>query len=261
MDSLEGVLVGVSEDKISHRHSYNELYNIAWPFKNYLNFHDYNSILIDKKQWRFYYSLALVTFYKDIKNFISNPVDRYMEIKKFGSKETAKVFDYKRANSSNLCSFRLDSIESCIKTAEIFKKSGQEQAGFRLPVKLCSTYLAKRRSKTNSPVAPVIDKKSIVDAWQHLIEHVLNSGKKFYLLLLPDHEMYNYMIKPSNSAEITEQIILKFQDHPNFLLIDLRNLIKPNQHCKFYSDTLHFNNKGIDLITKETIRFFNQNTQ
>src|SRR5690606_3182738 len=127
MDSLEGVLVGVSEDKISHRHSYNELYNIAWPFKNYLNFHDYNSILIDKKQWRFYYSLALVTFYKDIKNFISNPVDRYMEIKKFGSKETAKVFDYKRANSSNLCSFRLDSIESCIKTAEIFKKSGQEQ--------------------------------------------------------------------------------------------------------------------------------------
>lgn len=253
MDALEGIVLGVSENKLTQKASFNKLYPKSWPFKKALDFENYHMMKSDSEILRYFYSLALVNYFQDIKNFIQNPIERFNKIKKVDGKNIERVFNYRLTQDNNICDYPLDTLEACINTAEKINHLKKIPDGFSLPVKLCDSFKARRRQKHNISVGPEADEKEIILSWQRLINHVLQREKRMVFVLLPDHEMYEYLLKPDNAKSITDEIIEKFHNHPNFILLDFRELIKGSKQCEYYFDPLHFNNKGINLITNKLI--------
>jgi len=253
MNSLDGVVLGVSENKLTHDSTYTKLYPIAWPFKSALNF-ERDSVMPDKmKKWRYFYGLAIVNYFKDIKDFISNPLKRFKQLEEAQQKELIQILDYKSNRTGNLCAYKLDSLSSCVKTANQLKKQQKIPAGLGLTLKLCGSTKAQVKLKSKNSTAPIKHKQRIIKGWQSLIKDVLNENKYMLFVLLPDYQMYDYLLKPVNAEQITQQIITPFKNHPKFILLDLRQFVPIEDQCQFYSDPLHFNNKGSHLLTKKIL--------
>ncbi|TDR23227.1 hypothetical protein C8D91_0087 [Marinicella litoralis] len=254
MDSLDGVVLGVSEHKLTNNSTFTKLYPIAWPFRESLNFERYNIMPADLKRRRHYYGLAVVNYISDIKDFITNPLDRIKELKKAQQQKPVNIFDYNNKLVGDLCAYSLDSPESCIQTAKQLMNKKPIPSGFKSPVRLCGAPNAKLRINSNRTTAPIKDKRRLINGWRSLIRGVLNKDKKLLFVLLPDHEMYNYLLKPKNAHQITKQIIAPFKSNPNFMLLDLREFIPQQEQCKYYNDPLHLNDKGGRLLTKKVIQ-------
>ena len=59
--------------------------------------------------------------------------------------------------------------------------------------------------------------------------------------LLPKHPFFEYMGIPSNASQLVNQLTNSFADHPLLRIIDLKNILKKQKSCQFYTDIFHFN--------------------
>ncbi len=251
MSSLQGVMLGISENGFAHYSYMNKQYKVAWPFKAFMDFDNYRPLHPYDEWLRHFYSLAWVTYFADIKAFINNPKFRFNRIRYANRKGSIDaILNFKKEVKDDLCAHPLKTIDDCIQSTRVIDHTVTELDGFSFIHRSCSTPIAKLRAAKNLPVPPVKNQAQLIKNWTTLIDHVLQQNKDFVLLLLPEHESHDYIYKPQNAGIITQQIIAAFDDHPNFKLIDLRDLFADKKSCQYFGDPTHFNNAGIDLVNQ-----------
>ncbi len=256
MPNLQGIMVGITETNLAQYSYLTKLYKIIWPFRSALDYQNYQ-VLAPRQGWlRYFYQLAVVNFAIDLKHYITDPIGRNRRIEHANKSNVIKVLKFKRHRANDICALPLNDLAACVAAAEIVQKTPGGVEGFELPKRLCSKKSTHYRLNKSLPVAPTSEADRLTENWVKLFEHIISKDKAITLVLLPEHEMHDYMIKPSNAHEITEAILQQLKGNPSFKLIDLRGLFEEVADCEVFADPLHFNNQGIELITQALIDAF-----
>lgn len=252
MSQLEGVMIGISENGFAHKANVKKLFKVVWPFRSALDFDGYQ-MMAAEDEWKLVTNrLATVNYFADIKDLVNRPLKRLKRIRN-DQMNSDGVWAFKKSFTFDVCQFPLSTLNDCVDTAKTVKNIPQNR-GFRLPKELCSSANVINRARVNLPMLDSPVSSELQKNWVALFEYALEKGVKIKLVLLPEHEMHNYLIKPRNASEIVANILSQLENEPNFELIDLRNIIPDQGHCSFFADPLHFNNKGIDLVTEHVLR-------
>lgn len=252
MSQLKGVMLGLDENSLASYSNFRNQYKVAWPFRDYINTSDYNPDKAGNEWQQFIYSLAWVNFFEDIKDFLKKPVNRFKQIKR--QKKQKSSFIFKKHKPYNLCAHPLETLKDCIESAKTVDYTQRENYGFEVLNSICSNNNSLYRAKNNLPVAPIKQYQALVNNWTHLIKSVIAQDKEFILIMLPEHQTRQYIIKASNAGLITKEILTNLANLPGFHLIDLRNLFDEKEQCMLFSDSSHFSNAGIKLITTALIQ-------
>lgn len=269
LPNLDGIMLGLYEAEfLALGHPAKEI-KTSWPFRVHLknhrfnyyrNFRDFNPITEFPKilsSSTFFNSLALTVYFKDIKDFLVNPWQRFAELKK-RNKNWLDHINFKHDISENMCEFKLENLSQCIDSAQQMKALKKVPPRYQTPFRKCNQKEAKNRMLRKEWKTPAVDLSPFMDKWQYLFNHILKHEKQIYLVLLPEHKFYNYMSKPSNAGNFTDQLISKYSSLPKFKVLDLRQLFNNSNHCKYFNDSLHFNNIGIEEVTKEVAKGLNE---
>ncbi|WP_223789090.1 hypothetical protein [Marinicella meishanensis] len=256
LPELQGIMLGLYEHEFVNLGNTQKEFKITWPFKDYWQFDtfDYFRNASDNDIWL--NQMALQNYAGDIKDWVLNPLKRHRQHQHHANK-WSEVLDYSRAMSGDLCAHDLSSLASCINSASQFKNLSQVPHEFVPAYKNCSNRRAKARLKKQQWHPVSIDLQPHAEKWRYLFDRILQADKQLTLLLLPENEFFEYMVKPSNIDELVDALLLEYLDHPNFQLIDLRELFAAERQCQFYYDTLHFNNEGIQRVTEALIEALN----
>ena len=168
------------------------------------------------------------------------------------------ILNYRKDSRYDMCAHPLKTLNQCIQSTQVIDYKKPEYDGFKLIDRHCGNLTAKRRAYDQLPVPAVENQTLLIKNWTSMINNVLNQDKKFTLILLPEHESHQYIIKPSNAGQITRQILKQLIDHPNFRLIDLRQLFSGKESCRYFADPVHLTNEGIDEVNKAVINALSQ---
>lgn len=252
MPNLKGVMLGMTENNFAHYVVLDKQYKVAWPFKEQMDLETYQPLSDgqDGQQWLL--QTAWMTYFDDIKAFIKNPLKRFQELKR--KPNQTELLGFKREMDLNLCAYPLKTLKDCINSTKVVNMKRRENAGFKLTNLACGTQQAIDRAVTNRPMYREPEPDMLIENWTGLIQSVLDQGKLFTLVLLPEHETHQYIIKPANASIIATKVQLNFKDSPNFKVIDLRNLFADQQQCRFFADPLHLNDSGIDRVTQALLQ-------
>lgn len=255
LSSLQGIMLGASEYTFSHFNTVNNQYKAAWPFKHHMDFENYQPLAENQKLEIILSQLAWYTYFDDIKSLLNNPIARKNELQK--EAESIDPLLFKKNVNANLCAHALKTLQDCVKSTNKIKSYSGKNRGFRVVNKICNNNTAIKRAQLNAPMPTERDYQKLVNNWVNLINYVLEKDKQFTLVLLPEHESFDYIINPANASEITANVLARVAESPNFNLIDLRDILEGKQNCEYFSDPNHLNNKGIKLVTQAVLKHIN----
>lgn len=259
MESLDGVMLGLSENAFASLGYLNKQYKVAWPFRDNMDLHNYQPLVPGDHWSKYIYWFAWANYFDDIKAFVNNPLRRFKKYKSISTKHSQDaILNYRKNSQYNLCAHPLKTIDQCINSTQVIDHKKPELDGFKLINRHCSNLTARHRSFNKLPVPRADNQEQMIKNWTSLIMSVLNQDKKFILVLLPEHESHNYIFKPSNAGQITKQILNQLIEHPGFKLIDLRRLFNGKENCKFFADPIHLSNLGIDEVNQAVIKALKQ---
>lgn len=254
MNSLQGVLVGANENTFSHFNIINNLFKVGWPFKNHMDFEQYKPLVESQYKYLPLYQLAWTNYFDDIKDFLRNPSGRLAELN--SAEKLTEVLSYRKKNPRNLCAHPLKTIQECVDSVDAVNTRLLKNKGFRDVHRICGQANVKLRAQQNKPNITRENHQILVKNWVKLIKNVTQKGINFTLVLFPEHESLNYIYKPANGSEITNQILKEVSGLPHFSLLDLRQLLDDKENCEYFSDPHHLNNKGINLVTQAVIQHY-----
>ncbi|MEZ5473018.1 MAG: hypothetical protein R3E90_14705 [Marinicella sp.] len=250
MKNLEGIILGVSDNELSKLQSFSNQYKIAWPFREHITVKNYQSISESFLLFKYYYSLAWVNYFPDIKSILRNPIKRMDLINQAKNKN---VLTESHHNQKDLCEHDVSTLDQCVTFAQNKRLKTTNSNGYNLLKSLCSKPLAVTRNQNGNPMPATPHKDELIENWTELFNLITNQNLQLILVLMPEHEANEYILNPSNSSEIRQAIINNFNNNSHFKVLDLRNVFTNDASCKYFSDPLHFNNKGVNLFTKQLI--------
>lgn len=262
MPNLKGIMLGISEDSVSHLSDVTTQYNVAWQFRNYYDDDKYQYFEANYQSYAYITSLASYVYHKDIKNFIMNMSSRIKAIDRYQLNTYKNIFNYSRHLSGNICDFSLDSIQQCVQMAESFNKKQAELNGAEQFIKAnCGNDNIKSRVQVGLANYSIskIDMQHRINNWQGLFNTILGHNLKLKVMVLPESVMYDYVIRPENAEQILLTILDGYKMHEKFEILDLRNIFKQQpglEQCQYYHDPIHFNNKGKALLTQKVVASF-----
>ena len=262
MPNLKGVLLGVSEDAISHLSDVTTQYNVAWPFRDFFDYQKYHYFASNYQSYAYLTSTALHVYYKDFKNFIKHLPRRFKMIERYQGKAHKNIFNYNRNLSKNICHFSLKTIQQCVQTAENLNKKHAKLRGIeQFVVANCGNENSKIRARDDLPNYYVSNANMhyIIDNWKGLFDNILAHDLNLKVMILPESVMYNYVIRPENARQILLTILDDYILHERFEILDSRKLFQQQsnaQQCEYYNDPIHFNNKGKTLLTQKVVASF-----
>ena len=259
MPHLKGIVLGVSEDSFGHFSDVTKQYKVSWPFRAFYDREKYQysrAILFWQDLW---YRLAIVTHYKDIKNFLMNPFVRIKSLDKKRVHLMDRQLNFNRHIPKNSCGYGLSNLEACVATAERLKQNGQNFLGAQqFIINQCGNSYAKNRVINRQAVLALSEphRKQLVHNWQLLFRDILNNDVALTLVVLPEHGMLDYVVKPNNTIDVFREVVANVSNIKGFDLLDLRDSFnqQPLSECRYYSDILHFNNTGKIHITNSIIK-------
>jgi hypothetical protein len=253
--NLKGIMVGMYEHEFVRYSNSSKEYKITWPFKYYLDFDRFDYFNNSNFKIDVIQKSALYNYFPDLQDLLTNPVGRLKMIETAGRRWELSI-NFVRKSNRDLCEFDISNLASCVAMANQFKGKAIP-GGFGTAVKNCRRKTSKNRLKNKKWLTDSINLNPHLKNWTYLFDKILEKDKKLTLLLLPEYEYFEYMGKPSNAYKLVDKLILKYSGNSNFELIDLRYLFNKNNECNYYSDTLHFNSKGVKKVTEAIISKLN----
>ena len=258
MPNLEGIFLGVGENNFGHYDDVSKQYNVAWPFRNFINYDDFK--YFHPNFWKFSYlsRFALYVYFFDIKELFQKSMVRFKQISHYQSKEHSDIFSFKRDLPNDVCEFELDSIQQCVKTANRHIDQVNNKGAFNFIQLVCGNDYSQRRAQNNTPFhkKTADEQLQISNNWKKLFDKIFSNGKKLKVVLLPEHQMFNYAVKPTNSVETMNMVLDSYRSKSDFELIDFRNLFaedSSHKECEYFSDPLHLNNLGMTKLTQAIV--------
>lgn len=245
--NLEGIMIGMYEFEFVRHSNFNKEYKISWPFKKYWNFDKFDYFNQSNYKVDVIKKLALSNYHSDFQNLLINPIKRY-QMKEAADKRWKKYINFNKKSKVNLCEYDISDLPSCVALGRKFKENKSAKQ-FGIPVKNCKRRSSIERLKMKQWLTDPIDLEPHFENWSYLFDQILKQNKKIKLVMLPEYEFFEYMGKPSNAYQLVDMLTLKYSNNKNFSLIDLRELFNVEDECNYYSDVLHFNSKGIQVIT------------
>ena len=253
MPNLQGIMLGVSEDSFGHYSNVTNQYSVAWSYKDYFNYKKYKYF----SDWFQYFSLisrtALYVFYNDINDLFRHLFSRSKHKSLYLRNGHQKIFNFNRNMTGDICDYSLASLTQCIKTAQKIKLREIKLSNTeKFITNICSTNFIKRSLKNNQRMSKNMS-QMIENNWQQLFQGVIEQKIKLKVVVLPEHTMFSYVIKPVNTNEVLNAVFKKFSNNKYFEVLDISDIFntnKPLRECTYYKDPLHFNNNGKSHITQ-----------
>jgi len=92
--------------------------------------------------------------------------------------------------------------------------------------------------------------------WMDFISSIALNNKQLIIILMPQSPLMNDYLTAANIQDLQQDIFHEVTHYSNLKIIDLTKLFEggESQSCEYYSDFLHYNNKGIQLITEEIMK-------
>jgi hypothetical protein len=262
MPNLKGILLGVSEDAISHLSNVTTQYNVAWVFRDFFDDEKYHYFASNYQSYAYLTSMALHVYYKDFKDFIKRMPRRFIMLNSYQLNEHKNIFNFNRNLSKNICHVSLETIQQCVQAAKNFRKKHTKLRGVeRFIVTNCGNENSKIRAQASLPNYSVSNEnmQHIISNWQGLFDTILAHNLKLKVMVLPESVMYAYVIRPENAEQILLAILDDYILHERFEVLDFRELFQQQsgvQQCQYYNDPIHFNNKGKALLTQKVVASF-----
>lgn len=262
MPNLKGIMLGMSEVSFGHFSVAINQYKVAWPFRDHFDYDKYKYFNFKNNLFSYIARNTISVYFEDLILFLRAAPERFDEIDDYLARSHNNLFKFNRDMPGNICQFQLDNLNQCIQTAnEIVNKLTKLNSAESFISKVCHN-----NKKKNSPNFDFMNnelnqqsKNELINNWQKLFRSILGHQLKFKLVVLPEHQMYDYVIKPSNTHEVVNEVINSVKQLRSFDLLDLRDVLDSNninQHCQYYKDPLHYNNHGKSLITQNIIDSF-----
>jgi hypothetical protein len=262
MPNLKGIMIGVVEENFGHFSNESNQYKVAWPYREYFNSKLYNYFKEEQSILSYLERSAIYVYKKDLKQFLSKVYKRLKKINVYINTMHDNIFDYNRAMPGNLCKYPVDTLKQCVQLAKTLSNGGIISNNTeQFILKLCDNQNAKHlldHELQNYKINESLSKK-LVKNWQILFSNILNKKIKLRVVVLPEHTLLNYIIKPSNTVEIFDQIMTHMSHNEGFELLDLRMLFKSRpikSQCKYFYDPIHYNDIGKKIITEKIINSF-----
>ena len=259
MPNLKGILLGVAEDNFGHYSSVTNQYNVAWPFRDYFNYDNYRYFDDYHNYYSYITRSAIAVYYRDLKRFFRGIIKRANMIEYYLKSNHDKTLQFNRSMEGNICGFQLEDLKQCVNTSkDISKKKTSLNGAERFILAVCHTSSAQYLLENELEYYKLNEQTriDITHNWQKLFSSILSKQIKLKLVLLPEHPMYGYMIKPSDAHEVVEEALISIDQHSDFELLDLRRVLKTNSQtpeCGYYMDPLHYNNLGKSRLTQKII--------
>ena len=264
MSNLKGIMLGVSDYKLSRFSSPDRHLSISWPFRQFADYDSYqyteghNDFLS-----RILSNFSLFTYFPNIKDFLNNPVLRFKEISSNSQQSHPGIFLYNRSSTNNLCDHQVNTLGECITAAKQIMRSGKKMTpAEKRIVKYCASSSAQFR-QAHPKYKPKIPEEQILAVtknWIQLFDYLAKQPIQIKLLLLPEHPFNSYYLKYKGNTEMVTKIIHHAKKFDNIQILDLRTLFHPPSYntCEYYIDFAHFNNNGNEIITDKVISWLNE---
>jgi len=164
-------------------------------------------------------------------------------------------------NIAGLIKIQTTSIQNCYDTAKQLSNSAKPiSLAEKFVVNVCNNDNILYRAENNLPNFSLPDniKDIMIKNWKLLFNEVLNTGVNLKIVILPEHSLFDYTIKPANTHAIVQEVLNSFIDQKGFEILDLRSMFDNgnNEVCSLFKDPLHFNNLGKSLITRKIVESF-----
>lgn len=263
MPNLKGIMLGVTENNFGHFNDVDKQHKILGPFSSHKNDKKYAYYKDGLRLERVLNSFYAYKYFADFKDFLKNYRKRIKKINHYLTYEHENIFTYSRQASGNICQYKLDTLQNCVDEAtQIREKAGILQAADEVILLVCDNDYARNRAKKKLSFWSLSDQKmrALSNNWQQLFDTILSHDIKLKVVLLPDHSIMNYSVKPTNTSKVMNKVLGDIVGRINVDVLDLRRILisKDGQkECDFYYEPFHYNNKGKALITERIIESFN----
>lgn len=249
-ENLDTVMIGVSETELFSKNSSSSETKIAWPFRSYVNFQDFFYFGMNDNIRSILKKSATYNFLPDLKQFLKNPFARFEQLK---ARNFNKELNFYVSNNRNLCDYDLTTLQACHDSA-LKAEHETPTKQYKEFFDICKTTNAKQKIAKNLNLNTNKAIKKYKENWTRLIQRITDRKKNVILVLFPEHYLYDYYKRPTNSHVLVNQIQKQFKDEKYFELVDLRNSFQNMNKCDYFSDMNHYNLKGNNLITDKLLK-------
>lgn len=262
MPNLKGIVIGVSEDNFGHFDNVRKQYNVAWPFRNYIDNDTYTYFKPVSELASYVFRLATAVYFQDIRDFLKNHMIRFRKIEKYTLTEHANIFSYNRNMPHDICEFNIDTLSQCVETA-LHKNTASNSVGLNFIKLACGNPQTIKRSLNNIPMFRLskTNQKLIADNWKNLFDSILDKGLQLQIVIQSEHKMFEYTIKPANAHKVMNSVLSQYRGQKGVIITNLKNIFNTEnseKECKYYSDPLHLSNLGKSVLTKKLIESFRE---
>lgn len=262
MPNLKGIMLGVSENNFGHFNDINKQHKILGRLISHKNNDRYTYVAEGLNIAGFMNLFYVYKYFSDFKDFLKNSRKRIKTINYYLDRHHKNIFTYNRSHLGNICRFKLNTLQQCVDEVDQIHELGtEEEFANKVVLVACDNENARNRAIHDLPVWPLTDQKLklLQNNWHELFDTVLSHRVKLKLVLLPEHSIMNYSIKPSNTLDVLNEVLGDIIENINVEVLDLRRIFDSNdlqQECEYYYEPFHYNNKGKILITEHVINSF-----
>lgn len=258
MPNLKGVVYGLNVNRLSSMGSHEWDNRILQPFRTLLDLsttypYEEDSNTFPLSAYYKIQTLSIIIYTEYIKQYLQQPVD----IHKWANKKNEKILNelhYSRNIPYDNCKYHVKNLKECVDMAEKLKNDKELVGSAKYIVDRCGSAAAIARSKI-----PLFSHKLSAETvenhtqfWTSYFRSILDKNIQLVIIILPDTSLMRNYINPANTNEIKNQVFSNIQEYNNLKIIDFSEIFHTDE-CSYFSDYLHFNNDGIDLLTNKLL--------
>jgi len=259
LPNLEHIVIGFDGRKIEPKGTARQIM-VAMPFNQYLDFDNYHYAELEKPWLKWLRHLDLYWYFHEIKGWFNNPIETRRVRHKYLTNNWPKIWQKRHVRTQNVCAYKTDSLKSCYQTMLQLKSKKTQQSQFeKMLIKQCGSRYARLQLINPHAGQRITPEEQALwtENWLTLFKKITDNHIKLTVLLLPESHINTVLNTPRNAAEFIDHLMHQTRQLDYTKVVDLRALFTNNsdqQLCEYFTDFMHYNNEGLELLTAQFLQ-------
>ncbi len=249
--NMKGVLLAISGSSMIR--TFNGYYELAItaPFRQCGDYHQIGKFIpFDVKNVESYGLFSFFLQYReDIKDFVVSPRPRIKDILQRKQQPWSNTLAHGKWQNKDVCEVQLDTPETCLESVKHAIESNRDMSADSLDQyerirTVCNMKKMGPPSKAGVEYAR--------NSWIKLLQG-LHFKKQPIVLLLPDSSFIKKFHFPDGTDEWALSMLEPMAERKEIILLDYRKMFSTKDECRYFSDPLHMNATGTEMLMKKLV--------
>ena len=259
LPNLEHIVIGFDGRKIEPKGTARQMM-VAMPFNQHVDFDSYHYAQLEDPWLKWLRHLDLYWYFYEIQGWFEDPIETRRVRHKFLTNNWPRIWEKRHVRTKNVCPYNTDTLKSCYQTMLQLKAKKAKRSQFeKMLIKQCGSRYARLQlinPKAGQRISPE-EQTQWTENWLTLFNKINDRGIKLTVLLLPESHINTVLNTPRNATEFIDQLMQKTSQLDQAKVVNLRTLFTSKttqQPCEFFTDFMHYNNEGLELLTAQFLQ-------